>query len=304
MNLRTEGNLQEAMEIAEYVNAIAYLSEQVEALAAKQDEYHTKTWEKLEQWSEINLELVSCLQEQAQDNRASTDIYQSLAQHLLTFAQITQQLTSTTSRLEGSSEKLVNYLMQEQVAQLETLAANNQQLQVSSSQLARYLIEEQSPRLESLDKNSQQLQTSSSRLETYLKTEQSQRLKLLEISIRTLLEMMETSQKKTSSFPIVISSEKSMKGQCNPPNKLEKSEQPQPNISPVAAITHNTKEKQNFSLSSALLTAGVSSLTTLLIVALLWSVGGIGKSLASIAQRSEWSITKLERLESALGVEN
>jgi len=103
VNLRTEGNLQEAMEIAEYVNAIAYLSEQVEALAAKQDEYHTKTWEKLEQWSEINLELVSCLQEQAQDNRASTDIYQSLAQHLLTFAQITQQLTSTTSRLEGSS---------------------------------------------------------------------------------------------------------------------------------------------------------------------------------------------------------
>lgn len=35
----------------------------------------------------------------------------------------------------------------------------------------------------------------------------------------------------------------------------------------------------------------------------IWSVGGVGKSITSLTQRSEWSITKLERLESALGIE-
>ena len=292
------------MEIAEYANAIAYLSEQVEALSAKQDKYHERTWEKLEQWSEINAELAVCLQGQAQDNRASTGTYQSLVQHLLTFAHTTQQLTSTTWKLDSSSERLTSYLMQEQAAQLQSLEARNKQLQVSSSQLAKYLIEEQSPQLKSLETNSQQLQTSSSNLENYLRTEQSQRLKLLETSIRTLLEMLETSQKKTSFFPTATSLAKSMKPETrdSPPSKSVPHESEPNSGSPIVAAASQPK-KRNYSLSTVLLSVGASSVCSLLIFALVWNVGGVGRSLASIAQRSEWSITKLERLESALGIE-
>ena len=292
------------MELADVVEALAHLSSEIDTLRAEQNEYHVKTWEKLEQWSEINAELAGCLQGQAQDNRASTGTYQSLVQHLLTFAHTTQQLTSTTWKLDSSSEKLTSYLMQEQAAQLQSLEAHNKQLQVSSSQLAKYLIEEQSPQLESLEANSQQLQTSSSNLENYLRTEQSQRLKLLETSIRTLLEMLEASQKKNSFFPIATSSVKSTKPQVqdSPPSESVTHES-EPNGRHPIVRTYSEQKKRSCSLPTVLLSVGASSVCSLLMFTLVWSVGGIGESLASIAQRSEWSITKLERLESVLGVE-
>lgn len=291
------------MEIAEYANAIAYLSEQIDGLIAKQDAHHAKTWEKLEQWSEINAELSGCLQGQALDNRTSSGTYQSLVQHLLTFAHITQQLTSTIWKLDSSSEKLTQYLTQEQAAQLQSLEANNKQLQMSSSQLARYLVEEQSPQLESLEANSQQLQTSSSSLETYLRTEQSHRLKLLETSIKTLLEILESSQK-NSSFPIPTSSVKSTKTQVqnSPPHEPDMQSKSRLNGSNKTATVHSTREKQSYSLFTVLLSVSASSVCSILMFVFIWSVGGVGKSLASIAQRSEWSITKLEKLESALGI--
>ena len=292
------------MELVDVVEAIAHLSSEIDTLRAEQSEYHERTWEKLEQWSEINAELAVCLQGQAQDNRASTGTYQSLVQHLLTFAHTTQQLTSTTWKLDSSSERLTNYLMQEQAAQLQSLEAHNKQLQISSSQLAKYLIEEQSPQLKSLETNSQQLQTSSSNLENYLRTEQSQRLKLLETSIRTLLEMLEASQKKNSFFPTATSLAKSMKSQAQDslPSKSVPHES-EPNSSPPIVTAASQPKKRSYSLSTVLLSVGASSVCSLLIFALVWNIGGVGRSLASIAQRSEWSITKLERLESALGIE-
>lgn len=292
------------METVEYANAIAYLSERIDGLVVKQDTYHEKTWEKLEQWSETNAELVRSLREQSQDNRASTGTYQSLVQHLLTFAQTTQQLTSTTWKLDSSSEKLMHYLMEEQAAQFKSLEANNEQLQESSSLLARYLIEEQSPQLENLKANSQQLKTSSSNLETYLKEEQSQRLKLLETSIRTLLEMIEASQE-TSPSPIATSSVKSTATpvQDSLPVEANTKAKSHPPSSSATAIAHSTEENQSYRLYTVILSVSASFITTVFLLIAAWSVGGIGDALANISRMSELSPDKLENPESALGVE-
>lgn len=296
------------METVEYANAIAYLSERIDGLVVKQDTYHEKTWERLEQWSETNVQLVRSLREQSQDNRASTGTYQSLVQHLLTFAQTTQQLTSTTWKLDSSSEKLMRYLMEEQAAQFKSLEANNEQLQESSSLLARYLIEEQSPQLENLKANSQQLKTSSSNLETYLKEEQSQRLKLLETSIRTLLEMIEASQEtspsliatssvKSTTTPTTTPVQDSLSVEANPKAKSH------PPSSSATAIAHSTEENQSYSLYTVILSVSASFITTAFLLIAAWSVGGIGDALANISRISELSSDKLENPESALGVE-
>ena len=280
------------METAEYTNAIAYLSEQLIELKITQDKYHTQSWEKLEQWSKTNENLAACLMGQSQDYRTSTGTYQALVQHLLTLAQTTQQLTSSTGKLEGSSEKLTKYLVEEQALQLQSLEANNQQLQISSSQLARYLIEEQAPQLESLEANSKQLQASSSNLETYLKTEQSDRLKMLESSLRTLLEMIEVEQRQNPSSQTATFSVKNME------LPVKNNPQSAPTDNPVKSETlPSPRKKWSFDAETVLTSALVSLLITAFMLMFLKAEGLITAPIRSV-EASEQSAT-IESIEPA-----
>lgn len=212
------------MESIEYTNAFAYLNDQIDQITAKQDEYHKVTQEKLDQWSKTNSELAVALKVQAKQNLESTSTYQLLAQHLLSFGHVIKKLGLTTVELEESSEKLVHYLIEEQV-----------------------------PQLKSLESNSQRLQLSSNHLEIYLKEEQSQRLKLLEASVRRLLEILEEQSQKTLSSPTVTSSETRM----TKVDSLPSVPRPQSNPSTVAS-SPNSQKKQSYSLSPMQLFIGMS----------------------------------------------
>jgi uncharacterized small protein (DUF1192 family) len=236
------------MEIAELADAIACLGEEISKLRLEQDEQAKSTGEGLRLWSQINADLMACLQGQSEDYRGSVDIQQMLAQHLLTLCETTQQLTLSTKELEASSKTLTLYLE-----------------------------EEQAPQLFQLEKNSKQLQVSSSKLETYLVTEQEKRLAMLENGLRSLLGMIEDSQKNQ-----------------------------QPLLSPMSqsqarVLSPSNQKKQSFDVVSLTASVILSSATTACLLLSLWQFGGVGRELTGIAERSEWSLTKLERLESVLG---
>jgi uncharacterized small protein (DUF1192 family) len=238
------------MEIVELADAIACLGEEISQLRLEQVEQGKSTGESLRLWSQINADLMNCLQGQAEDYRGSVDIQQMLAQHLLTLCETTQQLTLSTKGLEASSETLMLYLK-----------------------------EKQAPQLVQLEKNSKQLQDSSSKLETYLVTEQEKRLAMLENGLRSLLGMIENSQKNQQ--PLL------------PPTSQSQA--------PVLLSPSSNQKKQSFDVVSLTASVILSSVTTVCLLLSLWQFGGVGRELTRIAERSEWSLIKLERLESVLG---
>lgn len=274
------------MEVGEHENAIAYLSEQLTELKIAQEEHHAVTQERIEEWSAVNRELASCLRVQAQDNHGSASTYQSLVQHLLTFAHITQQLTSNTSALGSSSQILTRYLKEEQGPQLKRLEENNQQLQVASSQLAKYLIEEQAPQLERLSESGHQLQVSSSNLEDYMKTEQSERLHLLEKSIRTLLMLIEGTPIEQSPLP------SSQTVTSSKPTTLPVSSGPLPNRQEAQSVETPSKisapaKKPNYRLAATVLgTIATTTVVNALLLVGLVSSSDIGKALMHLARNT------------------
>ncbi|MFK8185185.1 MAG: hypothetical protein AB8B99_17575 [Phormidesmis sp.] len=280
------------MESADYSEAIAYLSEQIQVLTAKQEAHHIQSWEKLDAWAEVNSNLSECLRGQAQEYQASISTYQALMQHLLTFASTTQQLTVVTNELGGSSERLVHYLMEEQALELQHLKESQRQLHEVSNQLGQCLMEEQTPRLESLKTNSEQLENSSRKLETYLKTEQSERLKLLEKSIRALLEMIEGLGQKNLSSPTGNSSAQNVKA-----GSSRSLSQNHPKTSFKKVLARRLEKKQSYSLLEFIFSVGVSSIFSIFIVIFLWNISSVGKVIVNIAERSGWSVTKIEKLE-------
>lgn len=199
---------QKSMDTAEYENAIAYLSEQLEDLKANQSKYYQKTEERLEQWTKVNEHLAACLESQTQENRESLGAYQTLIEHLLELAQTTRHLTASTSKLDSSSETLAKYLKVEQFAQFQSLTENSQELRAVSSQLAQYLIEEQAPQLTQLVASGQQLQASAKSLDAYLKEEQSKRMKMLEQSLRAILDHPDYYREQSQSSTTATSSTK------------------------------------------------------------------------------------------------
>jgi hypothetical protein len=252
------------MEIAELADAIACLGEEISSLRLEQDEQNKSTRESLRLWSQINADLMNCLQGQAEDYRGSANIQQMLAQHLLTLCNTTQQLTVSTKELEASSKEL---------------EASSKELEASSQTLTLYLEKKQAPQLTQLEKNSKQLKASSSKLETYLVTEQAKRLAMLENGLRSLLEMIENSQKNQQPLHPTM-----------PQNQT------------LALLSSIKQKKQSFDFVALTASVILSSATTACLLLLLWQFGGVRRELTHIAERSEWSIIKLDRLESALGM--
>lgn len=245
------------MDISEIANAIAYLSEEINSLRIEQKEHNQATGENLRQWSQINASLMECLDRQSEEYQGSASILQVLAQHLLQLAQTTQQLTISTTGLEVSSGKLTLHLEEKQAPQLQQLEDNNKQLQASSQKLEQYLI-----------------------------TEQSKRLSLLENGLKSLLQMIQTSQEKNLSL-IASTSPMSDPIPLSPTEKQS---------------AQNIQKSQNSDLVSLVSTVVLSSLCTTCLLLSLWQFGGVGSDIARSSERTEWNLIKLERIESALGL--
>ena len=256
------------MNISELADAIAYLSEEITALRSEQKEHNQVIGENLRQWSQINAALMECLDRQSEEYQGSASILQVLAEHLLTLAHTTQQLTASTAGLGVSSEKLTMYLEEKQSPQLIQLGENNKQLQASSEKLEEYLIKEQS-----------------------------KRLSLLENGLKSLLEMIQVSQERSQSL-IAFANQKEDKAIPLPyhPTQSQVPPLPQSQVPPL------TQSKRSFDIPSLLSSAVLYSGTTAFLLLSLWQFGGIGAELARISERSEWNLIKLERIESELGI--
>lgn len=248
------------MERDSLVEVIAHLSSQIDELRAEQKDHNQTTGENLRQWSQINASLMDCLDRQSEEYQGSASILQVLAEHLLTLAHTTQQLTVSTTGLGVSSEKLIVYLEEKQSPQLTQLGENNKQLQASSLKLEEYLMEEQS-----------------------------KRLSLLENGLKSLLEMIQVSQERRQSL-IAPADQNQGKATPLPYHPIQNQVAPLP------------QSKQSFNILYLVSSVILSSTTTAFLLLSLWQFGGIGAELARISERSKWSLIKLERIESELGI--
>lgn len=230
------------MEIAELANAIAFLSEKIDALQQSQIEQKTETKEALEEWSQVNLGLMECLQAQSENTQDYARDQLELAKFLLSLGKTTKELSDTTTKLDGSSVSLVQYLKETQANQLSELSSHSQKLEKSSVSLAQYL-----------------------------QGDQAQRLKLLEEGMRSLIEIIE-------SLPAVSETKKQIESQAG-------------------------KRGSNFDFVQVMSGVVTCSSCTAVLILSLWHFGGFGREIAQTGERSIWAITKLERIESVLGLD-
>lgn len=243
--------------------------------------------------SEGIIEAVAHLSEKIDELQAEQNQHNKVTgENLREWSQINASLMNCLERqseeYQGSAS-ILQMLAQHLLALAHTtqqLTISTKGLEVSSGKLTLYLEESQSPQLQKLDENNKLLQASSIRLEEYLKQEQSQRLSLLENGLRSLLEMIQASQEKNQSIavPTLPTDQKNLSK--HPQNKL----------------AQNHQKSQNFNLASLIYSVILSSSTTTFLLLSLWQFGGVGAEIARISERSEWSLIKLERLESGLGI--
>lgn len=208
--------------------------------------------------------------EQTQHNRAAEEVLKQWSQ---TNLHLTDCLAIQAEDLSGS-----NLMQQELAKHLIVLAQHSgelgtstQELKHSLENLTQYLQEAQSPQILQLAENTAQLKDSSTNLVSFLKGEQAQRLKLLENGLKSLIEIYDVQKVHPQSLPPQIGNPVEMKN-------------------------------QRFDFLQGLSLVGTFSVVSCGLSLLLWYSGGIGNALTRIDERSNWTMIKLERIESVLGI--
>lgn len=210
--------------------------------------------------------------EQTQHNRSAEEVLKQWSQ---TNLHLTDCLTAQAEDLSGS-----NLMQQELAKHLIVLAQHSGELGVSTQELknsleslTQYLQEAQSPQILQLAENTAQLKDSSTSLVSFLKGEQAQRLKLLENGLKSLIEIYDVQK-------------------VHPQTSVTRTGNPVEMTSP------------RFDFLQGLSLVGAFSVMTCGLSLLLWYSGGIGNALTRIDERSNWTMIKLERIESFLGIKS
>ena len=153
---------------------------------------------------------------------------------------------------------------QELAKHLLTLGVSTKSLGVSSEKLENSLVNLTKYLEREQAVQLKALETSTTNLTSYLKGEQAKRLKVTEKGMIRLIDIMEQ-------------------------------------IPGTESLRTRTKG-WNFKLFQSPFDVVISSLCTVALLSMLWQLGGGGRELARVEERSVWAILKLERIEAALGI--
>jgi len=176
-----------------------------------------------------------------------------------------EQMENNQTHLEQQQQLALHLLTLKESSNV--LEVSSVKLEGSLSNLTQHLGETQAVQLDELSKNNQDLQTSTTSLISYLKGDQTKRLEVLETSLASLIEIMEQ-------------------------------------IPGLESVRTNTGKK-GWNFDFAQIMAGIStcSLCTAALVLGVWHVGGASEHLTRVDERATWALMKLERIESALGIQ-
>lgn len=210
--------------------------------------------------------------EQKQHNRAAEEVLMQWSQTNLHLVDCLAVQAEDLSCSNSTQQELAKHLLSLAYTnnQLET---STQELKHSLEELTQYLQETQSPQVVALAQNTEELKISSQNLMQFLTGEQSKRLKLLEDGLKSLLKIYDVQR-------------------VRPPNA---------EIQTQNELPEEAKNRK-FDFTQGISTVAAYSLMSCGLVLLLWHSGGIGNVLTRIDERSNWTMIKLERIESVLGI--